>query len=259
MNFVAKVARAYPFKTCLLYKDKKKKWTLLFYALSSLLKSWEMANDDKTTPSAHNERQHLSAISTRPDALHSEDPTLVPSPSATTPIPSSLPEKAVAQPDNVKIDLRDHLTPHNDPHNPFAFVPDQLSALMDPKNLPLLYSYSGLEGLAKGLQVDLNTGLIPNSKVQTPVSLNDVMALRQANHAEAPQEPRPRARSMTILSNATGATKTEGANAFPQRAAVFGSNILPEVKSKSIFELMWIAFQDKTLVSQEAQWCIIGL
>lgn len=39
MNFVAKVARAYPFKTCLLYKDKKKKWTLLFYALSSLLKS----------------------------------------------------------------------------------------------------------------------------------------------------------------------------------------------------------------------------
>ncbi|KAI8141189.1 PMCA-type calcium-translocating P-type ATPase [Fennellomyces sp. T-0311] len=150
--------------------------------------------------------------------------------------------------DNVRIDLRDHLTPHNDPSNIFAFTPDQLSALMDPKNLPLLYSYGGLNGIAKGLHVDLETGLVPNVKISSPVTLNDVMPLKHNQEPPAPPEPRQRARSMTVLSTATGATRTEPANAFPQRVNVFGANILPDVKSKSIFQLMWIAFQDKTLI-----------
>lgn len=37
-------------------------------------------------------------------------------------------------------------------------------------------------------------------------------------------------------------------SAFPQRKSVFGANLLPETESKSIFTLMWIAFQDKTLI-----------
>lgn len=209
-----------------------------------------MATNDHSTPSAHNDDQrHLSVITTTTTThafLQSEDPTLI---SASTPVPSTLvattPEKQ-PQSSDIKIDLRDHLKPHNDPSNPFAFVPEQLSALMDPKNLPLLYSYGGLNGIAKGLHVDLQTGLVPNVKIQTPVTLNDVM---QHDHHQPEQPQRsPRARSMTILSNATGVTKSDAAAAFPQRVSVFGRNVLPEVKAKSIFQLMWMAFQDKTLV-----------
>ncbi|KAI9497073.1 PMCA-type calcium-translocating P-type ATPase [Zychaea mexicana] len=226
-----------------------------------------MASNDNSPPSPQSEVRHLSSISVRQNVLISEDPTLIPTPSANTPIPSALHEEAEEksssypggaspkQPpppldDSVKIDLRDHLTPHNDPSNLFAFTPDQLSALMDPKNLPLLYSYGGLDGVAKGLHVDLQTGLVPNTKIQTPVTLNDVMPLSRnaADSPSEPPEPRPRARSMTVLSTATGATRTEPTTAFPQRVNVFGANLLPDVKSKSIFQLMWMAFQDKTLI-----------
>ncbi|KAI9270351.1 PMCA-type calcium-translocating P-type ATPase [Phascolomyces articulosus] len=217
-----------------------------------------MVSHDNTSPSAtQSDNRHLSAISTRQDALHSEDPTLIPTPSANTPIPSALQTEEKTNfhsnniNDNVKIDLRDQLNPHNDPSNVFAFTPDQLSALMDPKNLPLLHSYGGLNGVAKGLHVDLQTGLIPHTKIQQHVTLNDVMSLSRDSPVDDEQDPpirQNRTRSMTVLSNATGATKQEPTNAFPQRVNVYGANILPDIKSKSIFQLMWMAFQDKTLI-----------
>ena len=100
---------------------------------------------------------------------HSEDPTIIATPSAST----FLDEKALN--DGVRIDLGDNLTPHNDPSNPFAFTNQQLSALMDPKNLPLLRSFGGLEGIARGLHVDLRTGLKPNGPKHPKVSLSQVM------------------------------------------------------------------------------------
>ncbi|KAI7860205.1 PMCA-type calcium-translocating P-type ATPase [Circinella umbellata] len=222
-----------------------------------------MASHNNSSPlGTHSDPRHLSAISTRHDALHSEDPTLIPTPSANTPIPSALHDieekSSFSSPnnnmnnnnnnDNVKIDLRDHLTPHNDPSNVFAFTSDQLSALMDPKNLPLLQSYGGLKGVAKGLHANVQSGLVPNTKIQQPVTLNECMALGRNDHYEDNLPRQTRARSMTVLSNATGATRQEPTNAFPQRVNVFGANILPDVKSKSIFQLMWMAFQDKTLI-----------
>ncbi|CEG78505.1 Putative Methylthioribulose-1-phosphate dehydratase [Rhizopus microsporus] len=56
-----------------------------------------------------------------PSALLSENPTLI-SNVVTT-------EKSTEQ-HEVKIDLVDHMTPHQDPSNPFAFLPEQLSALI---------------------------------------------------------------------------------------------------------------------------------
>ena len=203
-----------------------------------------MANEHQS-PSPNSDTQRLSTLSTRQDALHSEDPTLI---SSTTPVPSTLQEKhSCIGPEHVKLDLNDHLTPHNDSSNLFAFVPSQLSALMDPKNLPLLHAFGGLQGVAKGLHVDLQTGLVPNQKIQNHVTMNDLQPASTTSNSEPP-EPRIRHRSMTVLSTATGATRTEPATAFPQRVAVFGDNVLPEVKAKSIFQLMWMAFQDKTLV-----------
>ncbi|KAI9320016.1 PMCA-type calcium-translocating P-type ATPase [Dichotomocladium elegans] len=195
---------------------------------------------DQPPSSDSDQQRHLSIISTRQIALQSEDPTLISTVTNTATLQSNL-----QLPDNVKIDLRDHLTPHNDAQNVFAFVPDQLSALMDPKNLPLLYKFGGLDGVAKGLHVNLQTGLVPNQKITSHVTLND---LQPPSTNAPPPEPRMRPRSMTLLSSATGATRTEPTTAFPQRVSIFGSNVLPDVKEKSIFHLMWMAFQDKTLI-----------
>jgi Ca2+-transporting ATPase len=53
------------------------------------------------------------------------------------------------------------------------------------------------------------------------------------------------ARQYTHRTNVT----VQDVDAFPQRRSVFGRNVLPETLSKSIWKLMWIAFQDKTLVN----------
>ena len=177
--------------------------------------------------------------------LASEDPTLI-----VTPNPSTvLDEKPVK--DDVKIDLRDNLSPHNDPSNPFAFTHDQMSALLDPKNLPLLRSFGGLEGVARGLHVDLQSGLTPNAPNHQPISLDQVRRDEDDSVIEDVDFKRSNTvqslgRQMTHRTDAT--VPTPDVTAFPQRKAVFGANVLPETQSKSIFRLMWIAFQDKTLV-----------
>lgn len=40
--------------------------------------------------------------------------------------------------------------------------------------------------------------------------------------------------------------------AFAERQSVFGSNVLPEAKSKSFLELLWDAYNDKTLSTNPA-------
>ncbi|KAI8368106.1 PMCA-type calcium-translocating P-type ATPase [Radiomyces spectabilis] len=154
---------------------------------------------------------------------------------------------SAAAADDVKIDLRDHLTPHHDPKNPFAFTPDQLSALMDPKNIQLLHTYGGLEGLARGLHVDLNVGLTATVKTHNPISLRDVMSSTESGYI---QDIETAASSIKALSrqNTNVSEVVVVESAFPQRTKIFGANVLPEVRSKNIFQLMWTAFQDKTLI-----------
>ncbi|CEP17534.1 hypothetical protein [Parasitella parasitica] len=185
-----------------------------------------------------NQHQHIH--------LTSEDPTLIATHSSTV-----LDEKVVT--DDVKIDLRDTLTPHNDPSNPFAFVPEQLSSLMDPKNVPLLRSYGGLEGVARGLHVDLASGLTPNAPAHQNISLTQVMRDKDdsvyVEEVEFKRTPTVHSLGGRQLTHRTDTTvPAPDASAFPQRKAVFGVNVLPETSSKSIFALMWIAFQDKTLI-----------
>lgn len=177
--------------------------------------------------------------------LSSEDPTVI-----ATPNPSNfLDEKAET---DVKIDLRDNLTPHNDPSNPFAFTPDQLSSLMDPKNVPLLRSYGGLEGVARGLHVDLLSGLTPNAPPHQNVSLNQIIKEKDDSvyieEIEFKKTPTIHSLGRQLTHRTDATVSAPDASAFPQRKNVFGLNVLPETESKTIFALMWIAFQDKTLV-----------
>ncbi|KAI8072590.1 PMCA-type calcium-translocating P-type ATPase [Gongronella butleri] len=137
--------------------------------------------------------------------------------------------------DHVQVSMIDATTPHSDASNPFAFTPIQLSALMDPKNLPLLVTYNGLQGIARGLHADIVNGLPidPSSEhIDKRVQLDDVKEPSSQQNAA----------SSASLSPSTATTP------FDTRAAVFGHNVLPPVKSKNIFQLMWMAFNDKTLI-----------
>ncbi|CEN60916.1 Putative Calcium ion P-type ATPase (Eurofung) [Aspergillus calidoustus] len=94
-------------------------------------------------------------------------------------------------------------------NNPFQFTPGQLNKLLNPKSLPALVALGGLSGLVKGLHTDPNAGLSTN---ETSVSEGD-------SH-----EP------------------------FADRIRVFKRNVLPEKKATPLWELMWMAYNDKVLI-----------
>ncbi|KAG1551035.1 hypothetical protein G6F51_002092 [Rhizopus arrhizus] len=144
-------------------------------------------------------------------------------------------DTSITKLDSISVDMRDQLmTPHSDPSNPFAFTPDQLSALQDPKNIQLLHAYGGLNGVAKGLHANIKSGLTSSDDFDSKVTLNDI-TLDQSLIKEAS----PSVQQTEIK---------EDGKPFHKRRSIFGENILPEVKGKNLFQLMWMAFNDKTLI-----------
>jgi magnesium-transporting ATPase (P-type) len=141
------------------------------------------------------------------------------------------------------LSIHHYLQPHDDPGNPFAFTTDQLAALYDPKNIELLAAYGGLEGVAKGLHSNVKTGLSSDEQAPfEPVTLTDIID-NQVDNKDAESREAKKEQKHSSLSSHT-ATDSR----FAQRIANFGANVLPEAKGKNIFQLMWMAFKDKTLV-----------
>ncbi|KAG8872465.1 hypothetical protein FRB97_007614 [Tulasnella sp. 331] len=100
---------------------------------------------------------------------------------------------------------------------PYAFPPSKLASLVDPKNLDLLEDFGGADGLIRGLGTHRTRGLS----------------------------------DAAILSSATPETATEkGAESasLDERRRVYGSNTIPQRKSKSLLQLMWIALKDRVLI-----------
>ncbi|ORZ19445.1 PMCA-type calcium-translocating P-type ATPase [Absidia repens] len=146
--------------------------------------------------------------------------------------------------DQVKLTMIDPLTPHTDENNPFAFTPTQLATLMDPKNLPLLSQFGGLKGVARGLYAKLQSGLssTPESEhIKNAISLDTVLS-----NTHNTEDGNMDDEKIEIQHNELPASSTT--THFDSRAAIFGHNVLPPAKSKNIFELMWMAFKDKTLI-----------
>ncbi|KIW28559.1 calcium-translocating P-type ATPase, PMCA-type [Cladophialophora immunda] len=96
-------------------------------------------------------------------------------------------------------------------NNLFAFSPEQLSQLTNPKNHAALLALGGLIGLEKGLKTDLRAGLSVDEEQPTGRDDRDRYG-------------------------------------FANRKRVFGENVLPEKKPKSIWRLAWIAMHDKVLI-----------
>ncbi|CAI2161661.1 17506_t:CDS:2 [Funneliformis geosporum] len=127
--------------------------------------------------------------------------------------------------------------------NPFAFTPTQLYRLIDPKNLSLLKSYGGIDGLIKGLHSDPQAGLSRDESTPLKqISFKDITKDLPEDGSIIENEEDNAQQTLVV-----GQIPEEGAP-FYQRIKAFGTNLLPEKKPKSIFQLMWIAMQEKVLI-----------
>lgn len=129
-------------------------------------------------------------------------------------------------------------------HNPFAFSPGQLTKLFNPKSLGAFHALGGLMGLEKGLRTDRLSGLsVDEKKLDGTVTFEEATTL-------SPEELEPKEDDeRTITRTATtGTTHPMSDDSFLDRKRVFADNVLPEKKSKSIFELAWLAYNDKVLI-----------
>ena len=129
--------------------------------------------------------------------------------------------------------------------NKFAFSPGQLSKLLNPKSLGAFHALGGLSGLEKGLRSDRLSGLsIDEEYLDGTVSFDEA---KTASEVVAPTKGLGR-RTMT-RTNTSGTTARQlSENSFADRKRVFKDNHLPEKKAKSIFQLAWMAYNDKVLI-----------
>ncbi|KFY76785.1 hypothetical protein V499_03662 [Pseudogymnoascus sp. VKM F-103] len=108
--------------------------------------------------------------------------------------------------------------------NPFAFGPNVIAEMIASKSLTEFQALGGLAKLAQGLRTDLLTGL----------SLDEAWLHGTVRSGSA--------------SLATAARHQESYQVLQARRAVYGTNRLPDQKTKGIFELMILALSDKVLV-----------
>lgn len=131
----------------------------------------------------------------------------------------------------------------NVPDNRFAFSPGQLSKLLNPKSYAAFHALGGLRGTEKGLRTDRLAGLsIDEKRLDGSVSFSEAISASKDNAKDTDLR-----RSLTRAS--TSATMVQQSeDSFADRKRIFKDNRLPAKKSKSIFELAWLAFNDKVII-----------
>lgn len=131
-------------------------------------------------------------------------------------------------------------------NNAFAFSPGQLSKLLNPKSLAAFHALGGPVGLEKGLRTNLKSGLsVDETNLSGTVSFDEAIssAQRLSPSKAIPHEPNP------LLDNPPATTTTsDKSSAHADRRRVFKDNRLPERDTKNIFQLMWMAYNDKVLI-----------
>ncbi|KAI1316720.1 hypothetical protein EDD11_009536 [Mortierella claussenii] len=142
----------------------------------------------------------------------------------------------------------DHTAPELIPtrpnnNGPFAFTPEELMDLIDPKSPEKLAAYGGPQGILAGLHADPVKGLSTSGNKP----LHSVVTKNSEKAAPAPREAATEAPAATPAYQSVNVDTT--AVSFEDRVQHFGQNVLPKRKPKSIFQLMWIALQEKILAS----------
>ncbi|CAL5870662.1 uncharacterized protein PFLUO_LOCUS4902 [Penicillium psychrofluorescens] len=130
--------------------------------------------------------------------------------------------------------------------NKFAFSPGQLNKLLNPKSLGALYALGGLRGLEKGLRTNVQSGLSADETVlDGTIDFNDAVSTDSRPKSASPSPTSPTGENRPGTS---GTNKEKAPERFSDRRRIYGDNRLPERKLKSIWELAWIAYNDKVLI-----------
>lgn len=130
-------------------------------------------------------------------------------------------------------------------NNVFAFSPGQLGKLLNPKSHAAFKALGGIKGLEVGLRTDRVAGLsldetTLDGRITFEQAVNDIQeANGQAKY------PTPLAPAATNDVNTLAGLPKD---TFADRIRVFKDNRLPVKKTKSLWELMWIALMDKVLL-----------
>ncbi|KAI9800349.1 MAG: hypothetical protein M1825_004119 [Sarcosagium campestre] len=125
--------------------------------------------------------------------------------------------------------------------NKFAYSPGQLAKLINPKSLSAFYAVGGLSGLEKGLRSDRKAGL----------SLDETFLEGTVSRGENGPSPKSgdqnKAPDRRVVTRTSTFKKTQN-DGFADRKRIFKVNRLPAKKVKNIFQLAWIAYNDKVLI-----------
>ncbi|KAJ5702711.1 ATPase P-type K/Mg/Cd/Cu/Zn/Na/Ca/Na/H-transporter [Penicillium malachiteum] len=128
-------------------------------------------------------------------------------------------------------------------NNIFAFSPGQLNKLLNPKSFAAFRALGGLRGLEKGLRTDVRSGLSADE-----TTLDGAVSFEEATATSpSPKAPSPSLSPLDAAGVSAGAS-AESDQSFSDRRRVYGTNKLPERKLKTIWELAWIAYNDKVLI-----------
>ncbi|KAJ5975946.1 ATPase P-type K/Mg/Cd/Cu/Zn/Na/Ca/Na/H-transporter [Penicillium waksmanii] len=152
---------------------------------------------------------------------------------------------------HTNIDEEDALTP--DPgreaefeveNNRFAFSPGQLNKLLNPKSFSAFRALGGLRGLEKGLRTNVQSGLSTDeAALDGTVEFEDAVGSGSPSLSKTASPVRP-----PPVTPADTKTDSDASQEFSDRKRIYGDNQLPERKLKTIWELAWIAFNDKVLI-----------
>ncbi|KAI8710463.1 Calcium-transporting ATPase [Fusarium sp. LHS14.1] len=122
-------------------------------------------------------------------------------------------------------------------NNPFTFTPGQLNKMFNPKSLAAFYKMGGLNGIEKGLRSDRKAGLS-----------NDETHLDGRVTSEEATTRNYKLETWVVSSAASPTSSHHGDNRFVDRLRVFRDNRLPQMKGKTLLQLMWITYNDKVLI-----------
>lgn len=134
-------------------------------------------------------------------------------------------------------------------NNKFAFSPGQLSKLLNPKSLSAFYALGGLTGLEKGLRTDRKSGLsVDEVRLDGPVTFDEVATKGASPYGTSGHTAPALDEGAKASVHIPPAEPVKDSDPFVDRKRTFRDNRLPEKKPRSIFQLAWIAYNDKVLM-----------
>ncbi|KAI8854017.1 hypothetical protein BC829DRAFT_439493 [Chytridium lagenaria] len=146
---------------------------------------------------------------------------------------------------------------HSDISNPFNFTAQDLTELIDPhRDSYKLLMLGGVQGILKGLQVDPEVGLVTTTEDELDQAEEESKDMKSSRRSLGGLKGR-RGKGVGDKMSSTAHLEISRSSVIGgdssavsrrKRREVFGANVLPAVKPKSLFQFMLQAMEDKILI-----------